>query len=246
MGVSNLMRQKIEDCMKKNMLFLILCIFISPLSAESMFDQAEEMLLNNQLSEAAMMFEASLEEDPSISEAYLYLGYIYEVKQNYQAAINVLARGVEKASGQKAQLYFNLANNYFKAGDYDTASMMYSKAAQNRSGYAEPYLNRANCRVKTGEYSLAVRDYNLFLNMKPDDPQRPQIEKMISMLELTIVEDENRRKEEEQRRLAEEARQKALLDSVLNSLSNAGSDTTNLSAESENIEDIEIELDIED
>ncbi|MDC7225510.1 MAG: tetratricopeptide repeat protein [Spirochaetales bacterium] len=232
--------------MKKNLLILTAFIFIGRLGAESLFEQGEDLLLNNQLTEAAMMFEASLEEDDSNADAYLYLGYIYEVKQDYESAIGVLSRGAEKASGKKEQIYFNLGNNYFKAEDFDTAAMIYSKAMQSRSGYAEPYLNRANCRVRTSEYSLAIRDYNLFLNMKPDDPQRPQIEKMISMLELTLVEEENRRKDEEQRRLAEEARQKALLDSVLNSLSNAGSDTTNLSAESENIEDIEIELDIED
>ena len=232
--------------MKKNWLILIACIFIGRLGAESVFEQGENLLLNNQLTEAAMMFEASLEEDRTNADAYLYLGYIYEVKQNYDAAIGILTLGAEQASGKAEQIYFNLGNNYFKAVNYENAAAMYSKAMQSRSGYAEPYLNRANCRVKTAEYSLAVRDYKLFLNMKPDDPQRPQIEKMISMLELTMVEEENRRKDEEARRLAEEARQKALLDSVLNSLSNAGSDTTNLSAESEKIEDIEIELDIED
>ena len=216
------------------------------LCAQTMFEQGEDLLLNNQLTEAAMMFEASLEEDGKNADAYLYLGYIYEVKNDYDSAISVLSRGAENALQKKEQIYLNLGNNYFKTGGYDTAALMFSKAAQSRSGYAEPYLNRANCRVKTDEYSLAVRDYRLFLNMKPEDPQRPQIEKMISMLELTIAEEEKRREDEEQQRLAEEARQKALLDSVLSSLSNAGSDTTNLSAESENIEDIEIELDIED
>ena len=232
--------------MKKNLLILVIFMIAGILSAQSTFKKGEDLLLNNQLTEAAMMFEAAVEEDSTNADAYLYLGYIYEVKQDYSSAIRILNRGAENAVQKKEQIYFNLGNNYFKLEDYDTAALMYSKAMQSRSGYAEPYLNRANCRVKTDEYSLAVRDYKLFLNMKPDDPQRPQIEKMISLLELTIVEEENRRKDEEQRRLAEEARQRELLNSVLDSLSTAGSDTTNLSAESENIEDIEIELDIED
>ena len=233
--------------MKKILILtVLLLIILLDAPAESMFNDAEELLLNNQLSEAALMFEAVIENEPANEKAYLYLGYIYEVKNNYSSAVSVLSKGLDNGAVMKEKFYFNIANNYFKSGDFETAAAMYTKASQSKPGYAEPYLNRANCRVKTSEYSLAVRDYNLYLNMRPDAPQRTEIEKMISMLELTIVEEENRLKEEELRRLAEEARQKALLDSVLNSLSNAGSDTTNLSAESEKIEDIEIELDIED
>jgi len=211
-----------------------------------MFDEGESLLLENRLSDAAVMFEGVIDQDPGNSAAYLYLAYIYEVKQDYNSAVMVLSRGLASVEQDKDKFYFNIANNYYKNGEYAEAADMYSKALRSRSGFAEPYLNRANCRVNTGEYSLAVRDYRLYLNMKPEDEQRTSIEKMISMLELTIVEDEKRREDEEQRRVTEAARQKALLDSVLNSLSNAGSDTTNLSAESENIEDIELELDIED
>ncbi len=227
-------------------LILSILLFSSHVFSQNMFKDAESLLLNNQLTDASMMFSAVIEQDPDNYQAYLYLGYIYEVKQNYEKAVSILLKGVEKTIEKKDRFYFNIANNYFKMNEYDKAASMYSKAAQEGSGYADAYLNRANCRVKTGEYSLAIRDYGLFLNMKPDDPQRTNIEKMLSLLEQTIAEEQKRREEEEQRRLAEEARQKQLLDSVLNSLSNAGSDTTNLSAESENIEDIDIELDIED
>ena len=241
------MLEKNGVMMKKLLLIAVLSLLILVNAAsQSMFKEAEDLLLNNQLSEAALMFEAVIESEPENEKAYLYLGYIYEVKQNYNSAVSALSKGLDISKDNKAQFYFNIANNYFKSGDYDTAAAMYSKAMQSRPGYAEPYLNRANCRVQTAEYSLAARDYRLYLNMKPEASQREQIEKMINMLELTLAEEEKRRQEEEQRKLAEEARQKALLDSVLNSLSNAGSDTTNLSAESENIEDIEIELDIED
>ncbi len=217
-----------------------------PAFADSMFDQGEDLLMKNQLSDAVLMFEASLEQDRTNAKTYLYLGYIYEIKQDYNSAVRVLSQGAVDASSMKEQIYFNLGNNYFKLADYNNAAAMYSKALQSKNGFAEPYLNRANCRVKTAEYSLAVRDYNLYLSLKPDDPQRPQIERMISTLQGSIADEEQRKKEEEQRRLAEQARQKALLDSVLNSLNNAGSDTTNLSAESESVEDIEIDLDIED
>ena len=233
--------------MKKMTVFLIiLIVFTANAAGQTMFENGEALLLENRLTDAAAAFESVIESEPGNSAAYLYLGYIYEVKQDYQSAVNILSKGITESETDRDRLYFNLANNYFKAEAWEDAADMYSKAIRSSSGFAEPYLNRANCRVRTGEYSLAVRDYRLYLNMKPDDRQRSSIEKMISMLELTIVEDEKRREEEQQRRLAEEARQKALLDSVLNSLSNAGSDTTNLSAESENIEDIELDLDIED
>ena len=194
--------------MKKIWFILIACIISVQIGSESMFAEGENLLLNNQLKEAAIVFEAVTEQEPANAKAYLYLGYIYELRQDYQSAIRILNQGLVNTTVQKDQFYFNIANNYFKSGEFDTAASMYSKALQSKSGFAEPYLNRANCRVKTAEYSLAVRDYKLYINFKPDDPQRPNIEKMISMLELTIAEEETIRKNEEERKIAEAARQK--------------------------------------
>jgi tetratricopeptide (TPR) repeat protein len=233
--------------MKKILILLLAAqFFTAGLYSQNLFEEGEKLLLNNQLSDAAVMFEGAIEQEPENADAYLYLGYIYEVKQDYASAVSVMLKGVDVVDEKVETLYFNIANNYFKAGEYEKAVDMYTKAITKKSGYADAYLNRANTRVKSGAYPQALRDYKLYLNMRPADRQKDNIEKMISMLEINIAEQETRRKQEEQQRLAEEERQRALLESVLDSLSTAGSDTTNLSAESERIDDIEIELDIED
>ncbi len=230
--------------LKPEIILIPLCVMV--LSSASMFEQGEKLLLNNQLSEAIVMFEGALEQDPMNTRTYFYLGNIYEIRKEYSSAVNILTKGLNTTGKETGRFYFEIGNNYFKDGDYISAADMYSRSIQNSSGFADPYLNRANSRVKSGDYTLAARDYRLYLNMVPASSQKTEIEKMISILELTVAEDERLRAEEEARRLAEEARQKALLDSVLQSLSNAGEDTTNISAESEDIEDIEVELDIED
>ncbi len=72
-------------------------------------------------------------------------------------------------------------------------------------------------------------------------------EKRLAEEQKKRKEEEERKKEAEARRIAEEqARQKALLDEVLKSLSNVSEDTRNLSAGSEDIQEFRTETDIED
>ena len=61
-----------------------------------------------------------------------------------------------------------------------------------------------------------------------------------------LAELERQKELEEQQRLEEEARQKALLADILNSLSDSGDETENLSAESEEVKEVFEESDLDD
>jgi hypothetical protein len=131
-------------------------------------------------------------------------------------------------------------------GRSSLAEASYTSAISADSGYASAYLNRANARMNLKSYPGALSDYVVYLSLEPNTPQRANVERMIQALREYLDAEEARRLAEEAKRREEEARQQALLDSVLNSLQNASEDTTNLAAESEDIETESVETDIED
>ena len=112
-------------------------------------------------------------------------------------------------------------------------------------------------------YTTAVEDYTAVLGLEPEHRQRAEIEQMIALLTNHVAEEQLREEEEarqileaerqraiqEAERLAEaarlaaeaEARRRALLNNVLDSLKTATGDTTNMSAGNEDIEDYDDE-----
>ena len=169
---------------------------------------------------------------------------------------------------QRSRLAFDLAGLLSRREMPEDAVEMYTASLEYDSAMAAAYLNRANARAGMGDYPEAVEDYGVYLALRPDAPQRPQIQRMIDLLNESIAaeerrlaeeerrrqeelaaqlaaEEEARRQEEEARRLAEQRRQE-MLSSVLQSLGDAEEDAESFELESEDIQSYEEELDIVD
>ncbi len=236
--------------------------------AQTAFQEGEKHFLHNNPRSAIPLLEQATVQEPRNERIYLYLGIAYEQIGNYDQAIRVLKRGLEFALQHKDLFYFNLGNNHLAKGETEAAIEMYSRAIETNGSLADAFLNRANLEVKLDRLSDALKDYTAYLNLVPDSPQRPQIERMIALL-LSILDDreakriaeekrkkeeeearriaeERRRQEEEKRRQEEEARQKALLEAVLSSLKASTEGVGNLSAEKEDIREKREETDIEE
>ncbi len=212
---------------------------ICPLFASSALQEGERLFLENKPQEARPFLEEALNENPANEKIYLYLGTIYEQINDPEKAIQIMKRALNISTKYKDLLYYNLGNNFFRQEEYTLAEEMYNKAIGVNSDLADAYLNRANSRLKLQSLLPARDDYVQYLRLTPDSSQREQIEKLIALLG-SIAE------EAELNRLEALARQKALLNEVLNSLSNASEDTRNLSAGSEEIEEEYEEIDIPD
>ena len=123
--------------------------------------------------------------------------------------------------------------------------------------HSAPLLNKANVELKLDKLTEAVADYKRFLVLKPDDEQRPKIEKIISLIEAELAarvererlaaEEAARLKAEEERlaqekaekerlaaqkRAEEEAARRKMLEDIAGSLRDGG-ETTNMSADAE-------------
>jgi Tfp pilus assembly protein PilF len=223
--------------------FLAACALLFAAAAlfgsSEFFDKGESLFVQNKPQDARPLLESALNDDPSNEKIYLYLGIIYQQLGDPQKAIDILKRGLGIAAAYKDLFYYNMGNDFFSRKEFAFAEGMYTSAIDSNKNFSESYLNRANTRLQLQNYDGALGDYSLFLQLSPQDPQRPNIEKIMALLRKA-------QDDKESARQAELARQQALMKDVLNSLNNAGDSTKNLSVESINGQNDPVNVDIKD
>jgi tetratricopeptide (TPR) repeat protein len=207
--------------------------------ASPFFEKGEAAFVNNKPQDARPLLESALNDDPSNEKTYLYLGIVYQQLGDTQKAIDVLRKGLDVAASYRDLFYFNIGNDLYTRKDFAGATESYSSALSANSSLADAYLNRANARLQQQVLDGALADYTLFLQLKPQDPQRPAIEKVMALIRQ--VQDD-----QQKAAAAAAAKQQALMNDVLKSLSNAGGDTTNVTVESINGQTDPVNVDIKD
>ncbi len=229
--------------MRKTALFVLACAMlfaaVAGFGTSAYFEKGEALFVQDKPQDAQPLLESALNEDPSNEKIYLYLGIIYQQLGDQQKAIDILRRGLNVASSYKDLMYYNMGNDFYSRKEYTLAEQMYSSALTANGNLAAGYLNRANARLQLQSYDGALADYTLFIQLRPQDPQRPSIEKVMGMIRQLLSDQETARQEEI-------AKQQALMNDVLNSLNRAGDDTKNLSVESIKGQTDPVDVDIKD
>jgi len=64
--------------------------------------------------------------------------------------------------------YHNLANDYYKIGEFDKAIEHYNKALELRPDLLETYFNRGLAYTRKGMYDKAMEDMNKVIELNPD------------------------------------------------------------------------------
>lgn len=262
MRVSNLAVGRGRRPVSRKTLYLITVLILIGAAfagAQSLFERGEDLFLRNKPQEAVPLLEQALEAEPQNATIYMYLGVAYEQLGRRDKAVEILRQGVETAREERDRMFLTMGNNLRFIEQYEGAERSYGEAISANSLYAPAYLARANLRVEMEKFEPAVEDYEIFLDLRPESEHRPEIERMIALLRdkveekarLAAEEAEEREREEElarreaeRRRQEEEERQEALLDSVLNSLQSGSEETQNLPGGSEDIQELEEDIDI--
>jgi tetratricopeptide (TPR) repeat protein len=207
--------------------------------ASAFLEKGEAAFAANKPQEARPLLEGALNEDPANETLYLYLGIVYQQLGDREKAIATFKRGLAVPGPKKDLLYYNIGNNFFSRGEHTAAEEMYTSALAVNARLPEASLNRANARLVLKSYEGAIADYTLFLQLRPDDPQRPRIEEVIRLIRLSLD-------DEAKKRADELARQAALMNEVMNALNNAGDGAKNLSVESIQVKQDTLDVDIKD
>ena len=230
------------------MLCLALATAIMPLTtfATDFSERGIKLFMENKPQEAVAVLELAAKEAGADEKLYLYLGIAYQQLGQWDEAIASFRKGLASSSQYRHQYLFNIANSFYAQGRSAFAVEYYDQALAARSDYASAYLNRANARMKLGDYGGAVSDYSLYLSLEPASSQAQEIRRLLDLLGSKAAEAERVKAEEEARRLAEERARQALLDEVARSLLEAAEATTNLSAGSGDVQGYDSDFSLDD
>lgn len=171
--------------------------------AESEGEKAFKM---NNPSLAVVLLEQEIEENTASPAAYNYLGLAYYQLGEYKKSVETFSKGLTASGTNKKIIAFNQGNAYYAMFDYENAAKSYTLAVTADSKYTQALLNRANAYLMAQKYDNCISDYERFILLEPNDPQRPKIEELLALLrqEKQRLDEEAKIAAEEAARLAEE------------------------------------------
>ena len=220
---------------------LLVLFLVLPAYSFDFYTEGEKLFRANKPLEAApLLYQASLLNGTN-PNVYIYLGLCYKQTGKYADAISIFMKGTSAPGTDRKVLFFNAGNVYFLQNLFTESETMYTRSIEIDSAYGPAYLNRANTRVKLGQFEKAVHDYKIYLTLDPATAQKEPIAKLISLLsnelknrEIMLIKAEAEKAAAEAEKKAAAERYQKLLDDVNASLQAVDAAST-LSAGSEDV-----------
>lgn len=201
----------------KRFLTIIFSLFFAATLPNAQQREGVRLYEQGMAAESIAFLEADIESGDALPAEYNYLGLAYYQTGNFAKSVEAFRKGLAIPGTNKKRLYFNMGNSYFLMGDFENALDSYSMASVADPNYGEPVLNKANAELKLDRLKDAQDDYRRYLALCPDTPQRPEIEKILALIdeemasraesERVAQEEAERLKKEEERIAAEKAEQ---------------------------------------
>ena len=153
------------------------------LRVRALFRRAQEHYFKKNFHTAAELLKRVVEADPEHAEAHAYLGDVFLMQQQPDAAIAHIRIAIE-LSKDASREWFRLGQALFLKKDPDGALEAYKRAYT-----ADPKLHEVLFQTGTVKLHLlrdpkaTVRDWKAFRKLVPSDPQGPAIDRAIRILE---------------------------------------------------------------
>jgi tetratricopeptide (TPR) repeat protein len=120
-----------------------------------------------ELTSAAHHFREVTRLDPLRAGAYVNLGAVLNLLNQYDEAITALRRGIQ-LDGQRTEGYYNLGLVYRRKGQPDLAIQAYREALRLNPRMADAHHNLANLYFDKNQHRLALQHWEMALQIRPN------------------------------------------------------------------------------
>ena len=117
--------------------------------------------------EAHGYFNKALKIDPDNAEAYMNLGILFNLREDYDQAIRYFQQALQHEEKHKELIYNNLGMVYAKKGDHREALQMFEQALTAGVRSISIYRNIGALCMRTGDYNRAVEAYRDAIDHHP-------------------------------------------------------------------------------
>ncbi len=122
------------------------------------------------IDEAKASYLKALSYDQTLKSAYMGLGVVYSIKQQYDSAGPVFRKALSLKE-YFPEGHSNYANYLDILGKTDSALMEYQKSISQNPDVYIPYMNRGRIYMKINKHDLALQDYARASSIEPDNPE---------------------------------------------------------------------------
>ena len=154
---------------------------IDPNEAQAWFNLGTVQERKGDLDSAIAHYSRAIEINPSYASALNNRGTARMSKGDLDGAIADLSRAIELAP-QKANYWGNRGNAQLKLGDLNQAFTDYSRAIKVDPTFAPAWKHRGVARLSGGDVDGALADWQHFLDLVPNNPDAPEIQKAVQQL----------------------------------------------------------------
>lgn len=110
------------------------------------------------------------------------LGTLYLQKEDYQKGQEYFTQSLELSPEEPAAAY-NVGEIFFSNQKLDEAIKYFELAIQIDKSWPRPYLKLGYVYLNKAEYDKSIENFNKFIQLDPDNPEVPNVKKMIEAVE---------------------------------------------------------------
>ena len=151
------------------------------------YEKGEELFKLNKPEEAIPFFEKCVEVKDVNPDVWVHLGVAYYQVKDYTRSLACCTKGLTKENTDHKLLAYNAGNSAYALTNYARAEACYGISIKEDENFGPAYLNRANSQLKQDHLQDAKVNYIKYLELEPDTPQRPEIERLLALLDAEIL-----------------------------------------------------------
>ena len=168
---------------------IIALLFCAGALCADNFADGKTAFAANKPAEAIPFFESALQEQNPNPELFNYLGLAYYQTGSLEKSLEIFTRGLNAQGTNKRILAYNAGNTAFALGDYKKADELYTLALAAAPEFADAALNRAGARLELRLWDDSAAEYERYLELAPETPQRQSIQELITRLRAQAAEE---------------------------------------------------------